>query len=105
MIKKVEGYNAWVLPLSEVKTFLQVQGYSLKLIPHLRLFYYDLPLFDIKLHSNFRYKEEDLNKIVLVINQEGLTDLHKTYESEDFVKKVNERWNEFFDDSKNNQNN
>ena len=102
MIKKVEGYNAWVMPVSEFEQFLKARG-RINMhfhIPSSMLFpiCIDLPLFDTQI--KWRYIKIDKNDKRLCLYIDIL--LQSPCLSVDFIQKVNERWNEFFDDSKNN---
>ena len=85
MIRKIEGYNAWICYKNDIDVLLTVNSCS--------LLCYNLPLFS----TNPGYPKNPHNietDLVLCVECKGFVS-HSFFEN--FVEKVNKTWNKFYE--------
>ena len=84
MIRKVENYNAWVCKVKDIwkVSFAKECEHWLDI--------YQLPLFSTKL-IRLKLKDSDPEELVLIY------DHFASVQSIDFIERVNQTWNKFYD--------
>ena len=90
MIRKIEGYNAWVGPIGDLfqNIFLKSRGFA---------FFYSLPLFSCNEETMGWVERNICPNSTLALLVIGNNIRYKI--TLDFIEKVNKTWNKFYEEN------